>query len=158
MACRSRLCGRVCAGTAPHRQDHRELPAVEAWRKALPPVEQRRLNHPSLWFKFCRATKPARAVTRPVSSPNQPARGKASHRGGYHRAIHFDQDMVKRAGDAMRQSWSNDVYRLAAIALAAALRNENDLLALLPADRPAKPAPPKPAPRQIAAPAALELA
>lgn len=44
-----------------------------------------------------------------------------------------------------------DVYKLAAIALSAAIRNENDLLELLP-----DPPKPKPAPRLVAAPV-LEL-
>jgi hypothetical protein len=29
------------------------LPAVEAWRATLPLEEQRKINHPSLWFRFC---------------------------------------------------------------------------------------------------------
>jgi hypothetical protein len=134
--------------------------AIEAWLSGLPESTRNKYAHPdSVWFAWRRAMydEPARAVSRPERPRMQPAGGKASHSGGYHRTISFDQDMIKRAGDAMRQSWCNDVYKLAAIALSAALRSEVDLLALLPADRPAKPAPPKPAPRQIAAPVALEV-
>jgi hypothetical protein len=134
--------------------------AIEAWLSGLPESTRNKYAHPdSVWFAYRRASydEPARALSRPLRPRMQHAGGKASHSGGYHRAIHFDQDMIKRAGDAMRQSWCNDVYKLAAIALSAALRSEVDLLALLPADRPAKPAPPKPARRQIAAPVALEV-
>jgi hypothetical protein len=60
--------------------------------------------------------------------------------------------MIKRAGDAMRQAWCNDVYKLARIALSAAIRTEIDLFELLP-----DPPTPKPVPRLVAAPVVLEL-
>ena len=54
----------------------------------------------------------------------------------YRRQVRFDQQMIKRAGDAMRQAWSTDspfdCHRLAAIALTAAIRDERDVLELLP--------------------------
>ena len=53
---------------------------------------------------------------------------------------------------AMRDNFSNDVYALARICLMSAIRTENDLLELLPPEPK-----PRPAPRQTAAPAALEL-
>jgi hypothetical protein len=59
--------------------------------------------------------------------------------GGYHRPVHFSQDMIRRAAIAMSQDWSNDTFKLAAVALRAAIRNETDLLALLPAAAPATP-------------------
>jgi hypothetical protein len=71
---------------------------------------------------------PARACVRPHRPPN----GNKTTKLGYHRPIKFDRDMIKRAGDAMRQAWCNDVYKLAALALSAAIRTENDLLDLLP--------------------------
>ena len=53
--------------------------------------------------------------------------------GSYHRPVHFDQAMVRRAAIAIGENWSNDTFKLAAVALRAAIRNEGDLLALLPA-------------------------
>jgi hypothetical protein len=52
--------------------------------------------------------------------------------------------MIRRAAIAIGENWSNDTYRLAAVALRAAIRNEADLLALLPA---ASGAPPRAADR-----------
>jgi len=52
----------------------------------------------------------------------------------------------------MREHFSNDVFALARICLTAAIKDERDILEFLTADRP------KPAPRQSAAPVALELA
>jgi hypothetical protein len=33
-------------------------------------------------------------------------------KGGYQRSVNFSQDMVRRAAMAIRENWSNDVYRL----------------------------------------------
>jgi hypothetical protein len=53
----------------------------------------------------------------------------------------------------MRQASCNDVYKLAALALSAAIRSEDDdLIVLFPPEPVAKPAS-----RRIAAPVALEL-
>jgi hypothetical protein len=62
-----------------------------------------------------------------------------SFKSGYFRPIKFDQDMIRRAAMAMRENWSGDTYKLAAVALRAAIRNETDLLTLLPAAAPATP-------------------
>jgi hypothetical protein len=53
--------------------------------------------------------------------------------GGYHRPISFDQQTIRRAAIAIGDNWSNDTFKLAAVALRAAIRNEPHLLALLPA-------------------------
>lgn len=142
------------------RQAHRyrllqcieNIASVEAWRAGLPERQRNRMNHPdSVWFGWRRAVDgtPGRKYSRPDRPPN--------HQSGKHvngrcsRSIYFNQDMVRRGAMAMRENFSNDVYALARICLMAALRNENDLLELLP------PEPKPPAPRRIAAPAALEL-
>jgi len=126
------------------------IAAIDAWRAALPERRRNSYNHPdAVWFAWRRDTfgEAPRAMTRP-DRPHNPRTGGKAHRGGYHRSLQFNQDMIKRAATAMREHWSNDTLRLAVIALNAALRNENDLLELLP---------PKPAPRQIPAPVALEV-
>jgi hypothetical protein len=69
----------------------------------------------------------------------------------YHAPVRFSQDVIRRAGQAMPEHFSNDVFALARICLTAAIRDERDILEFLTADRP------KPAPRQSAAPAALEI-
>jgi hypothetical protein len=128
------------------------LDAIEAWRAGLDETMRSRINHPdSVWFAWRRDVDgdDARHYSRPYRPAN--VSGKA-HSTGYHRAVSFDQDMVRRAGDAMRKAWCNDCYKLAAIALSAAIRHEVDVLNLLP-----DPPQPKPVPRQIAAPAVLEL-
>jgi hypothetical protein len=64
--------------------------------------------------------------------------GAKSHKGGgYGRAIHWPQTALKRAAEAIREARSGDCIVLARKALEAAIRNENDLLALLPDDLPA---------------------
>jgi hypothetical protein len=134
--------------------------AIEAWLSGLPESTRNKYAHPdSVWFAWRRAMydEPARAASRPERPRMQPAGGKASRSGGYHRQLHFDQDVVRRVAAALREHWSTDTFKLATVVLNAAFPNEAALLALLPADPPAKPAPPKPAPRQIAAPVALEV-
>jgi hypothetical protein len=129
------------------------LDAIERWRATLTEVRRSKYNHPDgVWAHWHRDMQagPPRAYSRPYR-PLNTSGGRATH-AGYHRAVSFDQDMVKRAGDAMRKAWCNDCYKLAAIALSAAIRHEVDVLNLLP-----DPPQPKPVPRQIAAPVVLEL-
>jgi hypothetical protein len=52
-----------------------------------------------------------------------------------------NEDCMRRAHQAMLDSKSSDLLTLARAALQAAIRTEADLLALLPAEPPAKPAP-----------------
>jgi len=122
------------------------LVEIEGWRATLSAVEIRRCNHPnSVLAHWRRKTRPMRSGPKTYVHT---AKATNVRRNG--RPIKFDQQMIKRAGAAMRQSWSNDVYSLATIALQAAIRDERDILELLPD-------PPKPAPRQSGAPVALEL-
>jgi hypothetical protein len=58
-------------------------------------------------------------------------------KGGYQRSVNFSQDMVRRAAMAIRENWSNAVYRLATVALRAAIRSEVDAREFLGDDPPA---------------------
>jgi hypothetical protein len=104
------------------------LPAIEAWREGLDEAQRRRLNHPNaIWAHWRRATKPKQ----PTAPKRQHVvKGTTPHKSG--RPIHWDGDAIKRAANAIRESYSTDFYVLARRALEAAVRNENDLLALLP--------------------------
>jgi len=116
------------------------IAAIEAWRAGLPERQRDRYNHPdSIWFAWRRDLhgEQPRAMTRPYRPPNQS--GKCVS-GRYHRALGFDQDVVRRVAVALREHWCNDVYKLARVVLEAAFPNEDALRALLPADPPAKPA------------------
>jgi len=104
------------------------LDAVTAWRDGLPESQRRRHNHPSLWHVFRRATKaetdaPARQYVRSA---------KSSHRPG--KPVYFGQDMIRRAAMALRECGSPDIFRLARVALEAAIRSEADLAELLSPD------------------------
>jgi hypothetical protein len=107
-----------------------ENPEIQAWRSKLSDVEQRRCNHPnSVLAHFRRQTRPVR------SGPKTQAGAKSTHSGGYHRQLHFDQDVVRRVAAALREHWSTDTFKLARVVLDAAFPNEAALLALLD-DRP----------------------
>jgi hypothetical protein len=128
----------------------KHLPEIERWRETLTDRQRRSWNHPGgVWHHWQTATKAETAQIRQHVVTKVSA--KAIKRAAC-TSVRWPQAAIKRAGDAMRQSWSNDCYRLATIALQAAIRDERDILELLPAD-PSN----KPAPRQIAAPVALEL-
>jgi restriction endonuclease Mrr len=58
-------------------------------------------------------------------------KGAMSHKCA--KAIFWQQDVIRRAAHAMREARSNDLYVLARVALLAAIRDEIDLLELLPA-------------------------
>jgi hypothetical protein len=118
--------------------------AIEKWRGTLDESRRLRFNHPdSVWHHWKRSTSsaPSRCTNR---NPRQWNGTSKAVSGGYHRPVNFDQDMTRRAAIAIGENWSNDTYRLAAVALRAAIRNEADLLALLPA---ASGAPPRAADR-----------
>jgi hypothetical protein len=115
------------------------LAAVEQWRGCLSPAARRRCNHPStLWTGWRRATnreKPApRRQQIRASGPLEPPKlGRPA------RPIFWTQEHIRRAHAAMLDSRSNDLMKLARVALEAAIRNENDLLALL--EEPRRPMP-----------------
>ncbi len=107
------------------------LPAIEKWRRTLSADHVRRLNHPdsSYWgWKQDAASASRRHVQ--ARSP----------RRGYSGNIHFPQDTIRRVAQAMRDNWTNDTFKLARVALEAAIRNEADIDELFAAPKP-KPAP-----------------
>ena len=110
-------------------------PAIEAWRATLDDAKKRTLNHPggAVWHAWRRTT-----TERPSQHRQNVVQGAESHKGGgYGRAIHWPQTALKRAAEAIREARSGNCIVLARKALEAAIRNENDLLALLPDDLPA---------------------
>jgi hypothetical protein len=91
------------------------LDAVEAWRATLDPAERRRLNHRSLWQRFSAESKttnkpPSRHVRNHAPTP-------ASARPLPGRPVYWQQDHIRRAADAMRESRSHDLFVLARLAL-----------------------------------------
>ena len=56
----------------------------------------------------------------------------AQRHGG--KPIYWPQDMLRRAAMALRECGSSDIFRLARVALEAAIRSEADLIELLPPD------------------------
>jgi hypothetical protein len=132
------------------------LPAVERWRASLPPARRQRINHPSAWLTYLKESHVEVRARPAAHRPLNHGAPKTFQGGGYRRPVQFDQDTVRRAAMAMRENWhSGDVFKIAAIALAAAIRHEDDLISLFPP--PPKPRPaPKPEPLRIAAPV-LEL-
>jgi hypothetical protein len=104
--------------------------AIEKWRSGLDEDRRLRWNHPdSVWHHWKRTTSitPSRCAD---PKPRPQFTGKAVS-GGYHRPVHFDQDMVRRAAIAIGANFCNDTFRLAVVALRAAIRSEIDVLALL---------------------------
>jgi hypothetical protein len=122
------------------------LTAIEAWRADLTEAKRRKLNHPnSIWHIWRRATSPPSGPHPEGDAKNQKPISRSSPLAAGH-------GPARRHG-AMREHWSNDTLALARICLMAALPHEGCFADLLPAEPP----PPKPAPCQSAAPAALEL-
>ena len=54
--------------------------------------------------------------------------------GSKHHAASVPRDMLRRAAVALRECTSNDIFRLARVALEAAIRSEADLVELLSPD------------------------
>ncbi|MGJ4928606.1 hypothetical protein ACQR1I_14225 [Bradyrhizobium sp. HKCCYLS2038] len=112
--------------------------AVAAWRDALPELKRRRYTTPhgivSGWRKSLRC--PLQKVRNIVQKPRSPSKAKGA-------PIGFSGETIRRAAVAMRDEWCNDVFVLARVALQAAIRNEADLIELLPVKRghPVHPAP-----------------
>jgi hypothetical protein len=109
-------------------------PAISAWRNDLDEAQRRRQNHPNLVWQAWRRKAATPAPTR------QHVISDKSHKRGCARAIHLPQDMLRRGATAIREAHSNDCIVLARKCSEAAIRNELDLLELLP-DPPPKPAP-----------------
>jgi hypothetical protein len=130
------------------------LVEIEAWRSTLSDVEIRRCNHPnSVLAHWRRNTRPVRSgpKTRPDRPPNP-----GPHVGQHGRPIFWPQDSLRRAHQAMLDCRSNDLLKLARVALEAAVRSEADLFALLDAHPRMVHQIRKPK-AAITAPAALEL-
>jgi hypothetical protein len=104
---------------------------IEKWRSGLDEQSRLRFNHPDSVWSHWRRSIAITPIRYPEPRPRQ-ANGTAVS-GGYHRPISFDQQTIRRAGIAIGDNWSNDTFKLAAVALRAAIRNEAHLLALLPA-------------------------
>lgn len=119
---------------------------IEAWRAGLPERQRDRYNHPdSIWFAFRRDVHgiAPRAVTRPYRPPNP-------GRAGFHKP---SQDLVRIVAAALHKNWTVDTYPLASALLASMREHREEFIEFLTAEPP----PPKPAPRRITAPVALEL-
>jgi hypothetical protein len=137
------------------------LPAILEWRAGLDEAQRRRINHPnSVYLCWHRDTNPKpakRPVVTKAAAAAAPAETARSHPDVHHpyakpRAIFWNQDAIRRAHLAMLHSGSSDLLKLARVALEAAVRNQADLIALMPAPAQAQ----VKKPRQIA-PTALEL-
>jgi len=113
--------------------------AIERWRENLTDLDRRRLNHPNaVWAHWKRSIKPARpSQIAPVIARRAVSAAEMARRG---KPIFWPQDALRRAHKAMLESRSTDLLALARLALQAAIRNEGDLLALLP-DESARPTP-----------------
>jgi hypothetical protein len=117
--------------------DH--LPEIELWRAATPGAEA--WHHPQViirrWrhdFAPDRRTEPRKsAVTSPAPKRQQIVERVAevalARRQG--KPIFWPQDFMRRAHEAMLSSRSTDLLTLARLALQAAIRSEDDLLALI---------------------------
>jgi hypothetical protein len=109
------------------------LPAIEACRPTLDDAKKRTLNHPgAVWHAWRGSTKaetPRPSSRQQVVVKRVTAAADAARQG---RAIYWPQDAMRRAHQAMLDSRSQDLLTLARAALQAAIRNEGDLLALLP--------------------------
>ena len=103
------------------------LAAIEAWRAGLDAAQRRTLNHPgSVWAHWRRSTK----IETSVPTHRHVVKGGKAKGNGH--AIHWNGDAIRRAASAIREVYSTDFYVMARRALEAAVRNEDDLLELLP--------------------------
>ena len=102
------------------------LTAIETWREGLDEAQRRTLNHPGACWAHFQASKVKQPAPRAHVKASRPKKGSS-------RAIHWPQDALRRAAAALRESRSADLFVMARVALEAAIRNEADLLALMPA-------------------------
>jgi hypothetical protein len=101
------------------------LEAIEGWRATLDDKSRRRLSHPqAIWGNWRKSLG---------ESPRHPVRGAVPQATG--RAIHWPQDVIRRAAVAMRECRSPDVYVLARVALEAAIRTDSELMLLFATPR-----------------------
>jgi hypothetical protein len=104
--------------------------AIAQWREGLMAAERLRCNHPSTVLNYWKRNQ------RPVRSGPKPGhtvtREKGDPRQAHGRPVSWPQDVIKRAAIAIRKDWSNDTFRIARICLEAAIRDDHDLVALMP--------------------------
>ena len=95
---------------------------IEKWRAGLPEVARLRANHPNTILKHFRfGTVPQRQGPKTATCA---------------RIDRPSQDMLRRVAAKLRENWTNDVYRLAAIAIAAVASDpDRDALFRLPAPK-----------------------
>jgi hypothetical protein len=111
------------------------LQRIEEWRSTLDEKKRNALNHPGAiwahWRRSLKATAPApqrQHIVKRIA-----AAGDTARQG---RAIYWPQECLRRGHEAMLKCRSNDLLKLCRVALEAAIRDQADLLALLPADPP----------------------
>jgi hypothetical protein len=112
------------------------MASIEAWREALPADKRASLNHPEVIVRSWRRASGSaihRAAVRRVTVP------AAAPRSGYSRQVFWPQDSIRRAATALRECRSSDTFVLARAALEAAIRNEGDLIAMIPPEPVAAP-------------------
>lgn len=112
--------------------DH--LPEIELWRASTPGAEK--WHHPQVivrnWrhdFAPDRRTEPRRTAVKPKHEQIVDGVAKLAARRG--KPVFWGQDHLRRAHHAMLDSRSTDLLTLARLALQAAIRSEDDLLALI---------------------------
>jgi hypothetical protein len=112
------------------------LSEIEAYRATLTESQRRKYNHPnSVWSHWKQSTKAATpAPQRQHIVARIAAAGDTARQG---KAIYWPQECLRRGHEAMLACRSNDLLKLCRVALEAAVRDQNDLLALLPAEPPA---------------------
>jgi hypothetical protein len=102
------------------------LSEIRQWRDSLPESHRRRMNSPSAcWHSWKRATKVE------TGTPTRRCVKGTKPKGNGH-AIHWNGDAIRRAASAIRETYSTDFFITARRALEAAVRNQADLVELLP--------------------------
>jgi hypothetical protein len=96
----------------------------------LDDAQRRRLNHPNAVFSHWRRHKTD--DDRGAPKARNVVKAATSHKHG--KPIYWPQDVVRRAALALRECSSNDIFRLARVALEAAIRSESDLIEMLRPD------------------------
>jgi hypothetical protein len=111
--------------------------AIEVWRATLDDAKRRRFNHPNSVWAGWRKSK-----TEPAAPARYIVNAATPHKTG--KPIFWSQDMIRRAAMAIKDARTNDYFLMARAALEGAVRDGDDLLALLentPTRTPAKAAP-----------------
>ncbi len=111
-------------------------PAIEAQRPTLDEKKRNALNHPgAIWAHWRRSLKAETPAPQRQHIVARIAAAGDTARNG--KAVFWPQECLKRGHEAMLACRSNDLLKLCRVALEAAIRDQNDLMALLPAEPPA---------------------